>query len=65
MSITEIAKPKPQPEYLTAKEVAELLRMDVRTVIKLAQKYKIGKKFGKQWRFKREEIDNYKGDNND
>lgn len=56
---------KQKLEYLTAKQVAQLLQLDQRTVIKLAKKYKIGKKFGKQWRFKREEIDNYKGDNND
>jgi excisionase family DNA binding protein len=56
-------KALPQEEYLTADEVATLLRISKRTLLKLAKIGKLGKKFGNQWRFKRSEIDNYRGDN--
>mgnify|MGYP002064968986 CR=1 FL=1 len=49
-------------EILTAKEVAKLLRLKTRTVQTLASQGKLpGMKIGKQWRFRRSEIDSIFG----
>ncbi len=43
------------PEFLTAEEVAEFLRLPLSTVYKLVQDKKLpGFKVGKHWRFRRE-----------
>jgi len=47
-------------EILDAQEVADLLRLHVRTVMKLANSGQIrGFKAGGQWRFRREAIEEY------
>ncbi|NIS63288.1 MAG: helix-turn-helix domain-containing protein [Proteobacteria bacterium] len=44
-------------EVLTVQEVAKYLRIDIRTVYRLAKRGDIPcKKIGRQWRFNREEI---------
>ncbi len=44
-------------EVLTVQEVADYLRIDIRTVYRLAKRGDIPcKKIGRQWRFNREEI---------
>ena len=45
-------------EIMTVADVAEYLRLNEATVYRLAQEGKIpGTKFGRQWRFKKEVID--------
>ena len=45
-------------EIMTVAEVADYLRLNEATVYRLAQQGKIpGVKFGRQWRFKKEAID--------
>jgi excisionase family DNA binding protein len=47
-------------EWLTLEQVAEYLQMSNSAIYKLAQKSKIpGHKVGRQWRFKKEEIDDW------
>lgn len=45
-------------QIMTAREIAEYLRLDVATIYRLAQEGEIpGVKVGRSWRFKRELID--------
>ncbi|ODS36567.1 MAG: hypothetical protein A7315_01805 [Candidatus Altiarchaeales archaeon WOR_SM1_79] len=49
-------------EVLTVQEVADYLRIDIRTVYRLAKRGDIPcKKIGRQWRFNREEIEGLVG----
>ncbi len=49
-------------EVLTVQEVAAYLRIDIRTVYRLAKRGDIPcKKIGRQWRFNREEIEGLVG----
>lgn len=50
-------------ELLTTSQIAQLLQLNKTTILRLARMGQMGEKVGKQWRFKRSEIDNYKGDN--
>lgn len=51
-----------KPEIMTAREVAEYLRLGLMTVYNLANAGVIpGTKLGRRWRFKREDIENLFG----
>lgn len=52
---------KEQKEMLTTKEVADLLRISTRTVVRLATKEKLpgAIKVGRQWRFSREKLEEF------
>lgn len=51
------------PEYLTAKQVAEYLQVKPLTIYQWAREGKIPSiKIGRVWRFKKEAIDTFLGD---
>lgn len=58
----QIAVPRPivEPEILTIREVAQLLRVSVSTIYKLARDRHIpASKIGKHWRFTRRDLDEW------
>ncbi|WP_184216427.1 helix-turn-helix domain-containing protein [Granulicella aggregans] len=60
---TPHGEPRPEPvlqDIMTAKEVAEYLRLSHKTVITWATKGQIpGKQIGSSWRFSRKVIENF------
>lgn len=51
---------EPKHNVLTIQEVADYLKIPVRTAYKIAQEGKLpGKKVGRHWRFLRSEIDHW------
>jgi excisionase family DNA binding protein len=50
-------------EYLTAEEVARLLRVDLDLVYQLARDGRLpGRRLGRLWRFRRRDLDEWSGD---
>lgn len=55
-----VNKGKSMEKLMTIKEVAKYLRLSVHTLYKMAEQKRIpALKAGKQWRFKKEEIDKW------
>ncbi len=51
---------KPMEKLMTLEEVAKYLRLSVHTLYKMAEQRRIpALKAGKQWRFKKDEIDKW------
>lgn len=55
-----VQRPRVEPEILTIREVAQLLRVSVSTIYKLARDRHIpASKIGKHWRFSRRDLDEW------
>lgn len=53
-------KSSPMDKWLTLEQIAEYLQMSTSSIYKMAQACKIpAYKIGRQWRFKKEEIDQW------